>query len=290
MNEYRETFFIIPRRIRDLKGITLGFIDVYETMFQFWNKGLNCFLSNPTISKRTGLSGRQVREALTFLEANGELKRQRVGTRRFLIQPERRIETSEDMDDGLPVSASANNTQVGAGAPLGGRSSAYQVGAGAPTEYKEVEYKEMSVRKDTPTQGDLNIACLQDSKCKQLFDDKFSKIDLTIENLLEDCVMYYALLERPQMVSPHRFRKWIANERVDTYAIKQTDRQFKLWSDLSLEEKKLVSDYKHRLKYADKSELWVPLTNKQIEKAKEILDFLNKSRDVGEISGCLFAI
>ena len=41
---YEDTFFIIPRYIRKLPGLTLAYLDVYETIFQFWNKNKDCFL------------------------------------------------------------------------------------------------------------------------------------------------------------------------------------------------------------------------------------------------------
>lgn len=146
MNEYKnnipyeDTFYIVPRYIRILCGHNFAFLDVYETMFQFWNKGLTCFLSNPAISQRTGVSLRQVKEALTFFESKGELRREKKGLKRFLIKPERRIETEE----GAPPPFCINDAQEGAPPPQGGRSTALQEGAPPPPEYKEVEYKEIN--------------------------------------------------------------------------------------------------------------------------------------------------
>ena len=92
-NEYKETFYIVPRRIRELPGMTLGYLDVYETIFQFWNKDLPCFLSNPVIVERTGLKETQIYEALNYFEKHGELERRQKGGRRYLIQPQRKIQT-----------------------------------------------------------------------------------------------------------------------------------------------------------------------------------------------------
>lgn len=91
--EYKETFYIVPRRIRELVGMTLGYLDVYETIFQFWNKDLPCYLSNPMISQRTGLKETQIYEALNYFETHGELERRHKGGRRYLVQPSRTIET-----------------------------------------------------------------------------------------------------------------------------------------------------------------------------------------------------
>ena len=132
---YESAFFIVPTYITKLPDITWSFIKVYETIFQFWNHGKQCYLSNPAISERTGVGERQVKEALTFFERGGELLRQSIGLKRYLTQPERRIETTQR---GAPAPSSLNNTQVGAPAPQGRRSSALEVGAPAPHKNKKL--------------------------------------------------------------------------------------------------------------------------------------------------------
>jgi|GEM_PF-2357909 len=127
---YEETFFIVPRYIRKLPGMTLSFLDVYETIFQFWNKNLPCFLSNPAIAVRTEVSLRQVKQALTFLEEKNELIRKKQAGKRYLIQPEKSVEF---VQEGAPPPC----TNIAMG-----RSTALSWGAAPPTEYKEVEYKE----------------------------------------------------------------------------------------------------------------------------------------------------
>jgi len=139
---YSETFFIVPTYIIELPGISLAFLKVYGTFFQFWNKGLTCFLSNKAIGERTGVSERQIKEALLFFETLGELRREKKGLKRFLIRPERPIET----DEGAPAPPSTNITQEGAPAPQAGRSSAPKVGAPAPLLYND-EYKEENIKK-----------------------------------------------------------------------------------------------------------------------------------------------
>lgn len=96
---YEETFYIIPRYIRKLPGITLGYLDVFETIFQFWNKNLPCFLSSPAIAERTGLGESQVYEALNFFEKHKVLERIKKGGKRYLRQPVREIETDCLIDD-----------------------------------------------------------------------------------------------------------------------------------------------------------------------------------------------
>ncbi len=91
-NSYVSDWFIVPSRIRRLPGMTLAYLDVFETIFQFLNKGKNCFLTNLAISERTGLSIRQAQRALNFYVKHGELKRVLVGTKYYFVVPEKRIE------------------------------------------------------------------------------------------------------------------------------------------------------------------------------------------------------
>ena len=103
---YEETFYIIPRYIRKLSGITLTFLDVYETIFQFWNKNKNCFLSEEALCERTNHKRTQIYEALKFFESHNELKRIKKGGKRYLIRPEKIIET--DCTENVPMSAPAD--------------------------------------------------------------------------------------------------------------------------------------------------------------------------------------
>jgi len=259
--------------------MTLAYLDTYETIFQFWNKGLTCFLSNPAISERTGVSVRQVKEALTFLESKGELTRKKIGLKRYLVQPEKRIEI---IQEGAPPPRSNKNTQVGAPPPQGGRSAALQGGAQPPTEYKEVEYKELSereagIRPPQPTQLDLNLMCLNHKKCQDEFSKKFGKLDISIDELLEDCVMHYYLKEVPQKVSPPRFLKWIRNEHASTYSKKETNRPYKVWSELEKHEKDLIGDYQHNKKHHKHPGLQKTMTDSELLKAEQLIQFLNHS-------------
>lgn len=86
-------WYVVPSRIRRLPGITLAFLDIYETVFQFLNKGKTCFLTNKTISDRTGHKIRCIQNALAFFEKHQELKRVQHGSKYYIVQPERKIET-----------------------------------------------------------------------------------------------------------------------------------------------------------------------------------------------------
>lgn len=128
-NAYKETWFIVPMRILDLPGMTLGYLKVYQTIFEFWNKRQQCWLSNPAIEKRTGMKVTQIKDALNFFEKAGELERMQKGLKRYLIQPLNTLEIPEDL------TTRENINQVAA-PPAAGRSTGYQVAAPAATEIK----------------------------------------------------------------------------------------------------------------------------------------------------------
>jgi len=90
--DYKETWFIVPRSILDIPGITLSSLKVFETVFQFWNKNRKCFLSNPEIARRTGVKLTQVKDAISFFEKHKELERIQIGMKRYLMQPLKVVE------------------------------------------------------------------------------------------------------------------------------------------------------------------------------------------------------
>lgn len=140
--DYKETWFIVPRSILDLPAISLGFLKVFETIFQFWNKNRKCFLSNPEISKRTGLKVTQVKEAIAYFERHKELERIQIGMKRYLMQPMKVVEIPGLELVPKKVAATAatctEDTQVAAVAARGGRSAGQVVAAGAATEIKNL--------------------------------------------------------------------------------------------------------------------------------------------------------
>jgi hypothetical protein len=102
-NTYTSAFFIVPSYILDLPDISLGYLKVYEAIFQFWNHNKACFLSEKSLCTRTTLKRSQIYEALRFFERHGEVKRVRKGAKRYLIRPQKIIET--DCIDIVPMSA-----------------------------------------------------------------------------------------------------------------------------------------------------------------------------------------
>lgn len=98
-NTYEETFYIIPRYIRKLPGITLAYLDVYETIFQFWNKNKACFLGEESMCERTGYQRRIIYKALNFFEQHQELERIKKNGKRYLVRPMKIIETDCEVND-----------------------------------------------------------------------------------------------------------------------------------------------------------------------------------------------
>lgn len=304
---YEDTFYIIPRRIRKLPGITLAYLDVYESIYQFWNKNLPCFLSTPALQERTGISERQIKEALTYFEKNGELKRERRGLKRYLIQPERALQTTQELSRALerPIEQPLIN-RAEERLPIG-RSAALSKGAQPPIEYKEGNIKNLSkregesttpqntdlalIRKSNPLaaflpdkyllmQNTLNKLCLTDQKAFQLFETKFGKLEVTFEEMLYECVMYYALKPEAQNVSNHRFIAWIKREKVEVYDKKPDSVAHKLYRDLTEQEKSLLSDYMHFKKYPD---LQHRMTDSQKKQAQDLLDLLKSTQNLRAI-------
>ena len=151
-NTYQAAFFIVPSYILDLPGLTLAFLKVYETIFQFWNHRKPCFLSLKAICERTHLSNSQVCEALNFFEKNGELIRRKKGRKRYLVQPERSIQ--EDCPELNHESATADTSVQSV------RSSGLNQSAGADTNKKNINKedfkppispKKVSCKKEIPS-------------------------------------------------------------------------------------------------------------------------------------------
>lgn len=119
--QYKSAFFIIPSHIAELPGVTLSFIKVYETIFQFWNHKKSCYLSNEAIMQRTGISSEAtIRKALMFFEKHEKIKRLQVGMQRFLVSPgSPRIEVDNHPKQGVPESTGGSSWRNGGGVPSG---------------------------------------------------------------------------------------------------------------------------------------------------------------------------
>lgn len=171
---YNQNFFITPFYIANLPGMTLSYLRVYEIIFQFWNKGRTCFLSNPTIHERTGVCLTQIKEALNFFENLGELKRVTKGTRRYLIQPERAIE--HDCPE---------NEQQVAPPAWGGRSTDLEQVAPPATEIKNLNKEDKKTTTVEQPQSSSSFFSLKQQT--QLLTLKLPSDDRTKDLFLKHC-------------------------------------------------------------------------------------------------------
>lgn len=115
-NEYKETWFVIPRRILELPNMTFGYLKIYESIFQFWNKNLNCYLSTEALCERTNLNERQVYKALAYFESHGELQRVQKGFKRYILQP--KANSSIITQDCTPVHEPLHSSAVNPCTPV----------------------------------------------------------------------------------------------------------------------------------------------------------------------------
>jgi hypothetical protein len=81
-----KTFYITPYFIRELPGMTLALLDFYETIFEFWNRGEPCFLSNEKIMELTGIKSLStINEAFQYFEKHNVMKRVFEDNRRCVV-------------------------------------------------------------------------------------------------------------------------------------------------------------------------------------------------------------
>lgn len=141
-DEYRETWFIVPSSILDLPNLKLCHLKVFETIFQFWNKSRKCFLSNPEISRRTGVAITQVKEAIAYFEGHKELERVQIGMKRYLRQPHKAVEIPSSEIDQKELapndSTCTKDTHVARNRAGGGPKSGQGVARNRATEIKNL--------------------------------------------------------------------------------------------------------------------------------------------------------
>lgn len=132
---YQAAFFIVPSRIMNLPGLTMSFLKIYETIFQFWNHGKNCYLSNAVIMERTGISSEStLRDAFMYFEKHGELIRKNIANKRYFVQPERSVEIETAVDNS---SSNSSISVQGVDSARGGRRQSDGGGVDAATHNKK---------------------------------------------------------------------------------------------------------------------------------------------------------
>lgn len=86
----------LPNSILYLEGMQLSYVKVYVHIFNLWHSHNSCFISNTEFARRTGLHRDTVINAIQFFEKHGILKRVQKGTKRYLVQASKFIETTDD--------------------------------------------------------------------------------------------------------------------------------------------------------------------------------------------------
>lgn len=281
-SEYEETFYIIPRRIRKLPGITLAFLDVYETIFQFWNKGNSCYLSNAGIQKRTGLGHTQVNQALIFFETHGELVRKIYKGLRYLVQPRRSVETDFIEDDPTagavpPPTAGAvpeikNKLMYEYATTISDSSSSIDF-----DDYKQNELAALQAAADNSDRkakaDEFRKESLADEKCKAVYAQRFKGLNVTLEELYQDCVDYWS--QKNQMVYKARFLTHLKKAPLENYKDLSAPESHPVHPSkkiLSEADNELLADYKAWLKYQDKQITALSDWIKSPEKRQRALD------------------
>jgi len=135
---YKSVWFTVPARILNLPDLTLAYLKIYETIFQFWNHGKACFLSNKMIMTRTSIdSDNTIRNAFRYFEKHKELMRVNKDGKRYLIQPQTLIET-----EGLEIVD--NSVGGGDASPGGGLQLAGGGGDASPHKINNINNKNLN--------------------------------------------------------------------------------------------------------------------------------------------------
>lgn len=197
-NAYSATFFIVPSYILDLPGMTLGFLRVYEAIFQFWNHNKSCFLSEKTICEKSNLKRTQIYEALAFFERHNEVKRVRKGMKRFLIRPEKIIET--DCIDIIPKSAppdiSTTISQTSAPPDSDVRSTGRNTSA--PPDYNKKKLTK-EVKKTTTSVVSSSDFVISEKTDKDFLEYKLVTDDRSDRQFLEECQKHIKTNSDPKL-------------------------------------------------------------------------------------------
>lgn len=153
-NTYSSAFFIVPSYILDLDGMTLGYLRVYETIFQFWNHNKTCFLSEKSLCIRTNLKRSQVYAALSFFEQHNELKRVLKNSKRYIVRPEKIIETDCSFIDPDPIqnNTRSNTIQTSGLADVDVRSSGRETSGAADYNIKKINKENNNITPISPKQ------------------------------------------------------------------------------------------------------------------------------------------
>lgn len=146
MSDYQAAFFIVPTRILNLPDLTFAFLRFYETVFQFWNHGKNCYLTNEVLKERTGIKSiATIQEAFQYFANHNEMKRITKNGKRYIVQPEKAIET-DDKDILDDAQSTQPECAKGIATAIGGYRPADTQGI-APAIHKNKKFNKKNINK-----------------------------------------------------------------------------------------------------------------------------------------------
>ena len=242
-NTFTSTFFIVPSYIMFLPGITLGFLKVYETIFQFWNHNKPCFLSEDSLCERTELGRSQVYEALSYFENLNELIRVKKKGTRYFIRPIKDLET--DCTENIPTSGAADEHV---------RRSGLSTSGAADYNKKNINKENKCVGANaTNTQASskksqkelVEYKALNNESIQTLFREKFSGLDITLEQLFSACKEHYE--QKSLWATCDKFLKWIKSEKIENYKKSDSKNQIKETDEQRMERYRLERERNKRI-------------------------------------------
>ena len=122
-------------------------------------------------------------------------------------------------------------------------------------------------KKSTHTEASPFIYLTQNPECLQIFNDKFFKYEVTIEELFESCKNQYF----PKEICVLTFKSWIRRERTDHFALKyKITPNPRLTGDISEQDRETAGLYR-QARDLDLIEKWFPDKEKR-EQARLIFE------------------
>jgi hypothetical protein len=294
-NPYVASFFVVPAYIMSLPGLTLSFLRVYETIFQFWNHRKTCFLSLDSICERTTVGRSQVCEALLFFEKHNELQRIKKGGRRYLLQPSKPIETDcteiipesggadcEVRRSGLGESGGADYNNKKLNKENNNTTTSNISFENYKNEEKSALANSSNNHSDSLLKEKFKTEALTDTACNETFKSRFTGIEVTLIQLYEECCDYWS--QKNQMVYKARFLTHLKKTPIDKYKTGSSASKYPTKEQRDAEYKKIEQREKEseqrRQQDIDRS-----AKVKNIDKRKEITQTASSA-----LSSCLNAL
>lgn len=217
-NPYQAAFFVVPSHILNLPGLTLVYLRVYETIFQFWNHGKPCFMGTQVFLNRLHISRSQLFEAFLFFERNGELIRRSKNGKRYFVQPERSIEVDcpkNILESGRADCQSEGVRQSGLGESgradynnknINKEDTTYSLSRGEEILFDLPKDRRKAIRAKT--------LCLESRACLELYEQLPQEVrrEKSLRDVHQECSEHYASMQYPIVTTEKRFQSWIKRE------------------------------------------------------------------------------